>query len=76
MNGVLEALNRRARSALGKLDAPTFSKNSPNDMKNLTVVLQMVTAMAEVMRTPILTDGEVSEQSGQIVVKYREVVEN
>jgi hypothetical protein len=45
-------------------------------MKNLTVVLQMVTAMAEVMRTPILTDGEVSEQSGQIVVKYREVVEN
>lgn len=76
MKGVLGALNQRAEGALKALDASTFSKESKMDMKNLTVALQMVKAMTEVMRTPVLVDGEVSEESGRVVIKYRNAGEN
>lgn len=76
MKGVLAKLNQRAGDALKALDASTFSKESTRDMKNLTIALQMVKAMTEVMRTPVLADGEVSEESGRVVVKYRNTEEN
>lgn len=76
MKDVLGALNQRAGTALKELDASTFSKDSERDMGNLTVALQMVKAMTEVMRTPVLVDGEISDESGRVVVKYRSAEED
>lgn len=71
MKAVLAALNQRAKDAVSVLDPSTFSKESPTDMKNLTIALQMVRAMTEVMRTPIVVEGELSQESGRVVLKYR-----
>lgn len=76
MKEVLGVLNERAQAALNKLDSSTFSRESARDMTNLTVALQMVKAMTEVMRTPVLVDGEISDDSRRVVVKYRSAEEN
>ena len=73
---VLSALNERAENALKELDAYTFSMESDRDMGNLTIALQMVKAMTEVMRTPVLVDGELSDESRRVVVKYRSAEED
>lgn len=76
LKGIMGALNSRARAAVGRLNAETFDKDSADDMSNLTVALQMVTAMTEVMRTPILNQqGAITDESSKVAIKYRQYVE-
>ena len=76
LNGVSEALERRICATLVHLDAATFDRSSIVDMQNLTVALQTVKAMHEVMATPILDgNGQITAESGRVLIKYRSIAE-
>jgi hypothetical protein len=64
-------LDERANAALDKLDVAIFDIENDAHLEAFLTAGQLVKALAEVMRTRLLTDdGNVSEQSLAVVQKY------
>lgn len=75
MKGLLQAINERVQKSFKGLDAATFDRSNVDDMQRLTVTLQAVKAMNDIMCTPILDkDGKVTNASGNVVFKYKPLV--
>ncbi len=76
LHGLVKELNRYARNAMAKISPDTFDPESDTTMKDLTTVLQLGRALAEIMRTPIMNEsGYINVESHQVYLKYKKFAE-
>ena len=67
-------LNRRARYAMAKIDPATFNPTDDAAVTDLTTALQLVRALSEVIRTPLVSqNGNLSVASHKVYLKYEEL---
>ena len=73
---ILNQLNIRAESIIAKMDLKNFDKDNDKHIKYLQGLLQLVTAMSEIIQASVLTpDGNSIDESGiQIVSKYKKLI--
>jgi hypothetical protein len=77
LDGLVQALNRRAVEALDGLDPRRFDPNDDSDARRFQLTGQLVKALADVMRTPVLdAAGErLTEESAGLRAKYLRLTE-
>jgi len=74
LDALAKKLNRRTRRVLATLDADTFNRKSKEDLTNLSLALNLVTALSEVIGTPILSkSGKLTKSGSTIQVKYKDL---
>ena len=76
LHGLAKKLNRHTRKAMAKINPDTFNPESDAAIKDLTTVLQLGRALAEIMRTPIINErGNINVESHQVYMKYEKLAE-
>lgn len=75
LQSVVQRLDQQAQICLKSLHTATFSAQNTWHVQKLQRVGMLVSALAEISRTPIInTQGTLSWDSQQIYLKYRDVV--
>jgi vacuolar-type H+-ATPase subunit H len=75
LHSVLDALRVRAEGALSRLDPETFDIESDEDVRAFQAAGQLVAAVSEVVRTPILTpDNKLTSESAEMNLRFRHIM--
>ena len=76
-HNLAKKLNRRARYAMAKIDPVTFNPTDDEAVMDLTTALQLVRALSEVIRTPLVSqNGNLTVASHKVYLKYEELAKD
>ncbi|MGB6068200.1 MAG: hypothetical protein WBG50_25620 [Desulfomonilaceae bacterium] len=74
LQALVTEIDNRANLALDYLDTSTFNVANDLDVKKFQEVGLMVSALSEIMKTPVLDEkGNLTDQSSNIQLKYRSI---
>ena len=76
-HNLAKKLNRRARYAMAKIDPATFNPTDDEAVTDLTTALQLVRALSEVIRAPLVSQsGNLTVASHKVYLKYEELAKD
>lgn len=74
LSGIILKLSESLSSVLKKIDVSSFDENDSNDMSNLKKSLLIIKSISEIASTRVIdSSGNVSQLSGTIVAKYKNI---
>jgi hypothetical protein len=74
LSSILEKLDGKARKSLSEIESIKFEIENDDHLSKLSILLQIVTSLSEVMKVPILDlDGKLTFESEAISKKYKKV---